>query len=231
MNTIGIIGAMGLEISIVKEALDITEEFLYAGFNYYRGKIGALDIVLTCCGIGKVNAAACTQILIDRFNVDCIVNTGIAGSLHSDVKICDIVISDNVTYHDVRKGQMRSCFPFKESFTADEFLKAAAVGAFEESLKNSSSYHLGRIVTGETFISDNKDKMMIVESYSPLCVEMEGAAIGHVASINNIPFIVVRSISDHADNEATISYEAFEQIAANNSAKLVLKMIEKISKN
>lgn len=225
MKIIGIIGAMDLEINIIKEALIIEDEHTYAGFKYYKGRIYELDIVLTCCGVGKVNAAACTQILIDKFNVDCIINTGIAGSLHGDVKICDIVISDNVTYHDVRKGQMKSCFPFKEFFEADERLKEFAIEAFEVAAQNASKYHLGKIVTGEAFISDIKAKEIIIESHSPLCVEMEGAAIGHVASINNIPFLVIRSISDNADCDATINYEIFEQISASKSANLVLNMI------
>jgi adenosylhomocysteine nucleosidase len=229
MRLIGIIGAMELEVKIIKEALEEREEFAIAGFKYYKGQLNGVEIVLTSCGVGKVNAAACTQILIDRFNVDSIVNTGIAGSLHDDVKICDIVISDSVTYHDVRKGQMKSCFPYKEYFQADEQLREFISSAIEEIVQDSSKYHIGKIVTGEAFISNDQEKAIIIESYSPLCVEMEGAAIGHVASINNVPFIVVRSISDNADNNATINYETFEQLSANKSANLVLNMIYKIS--
>lgn len=226
MNVVGIIGAMDIEIQLIKDRMIIADENQYAGFIFYVGKYKDLNIVLTSCGVGKVNASSCTQILIDRFKVTEIINTGIAGSLNEKVKLCDIVISDNVTYHDVRQAQMKRCFPFKEFFSANKQLKEIAIKAYENCMFKNYDYHIGRIVTGETFVSDNDLKNAIINAYNPYCIEMEGGAIGHVADINKIPFLIIRSISDNADNNATVSYDEFETIASNNSAKLVLNMLE-----
>jgi adenosylhomocysteine nucleosidase len=226
MKTIGIIGAMDLEIKLLIENMNLFKQEKAAGFDYYIGTIQGKDVVVTCCGVGKVNAAACTQALIDRYKVDAIINTGIAGGLHHEVKICDVVISKDVTYHDVRKGQMRSLFPFKECFEGDRELIDLATKACKLTIGDEYNHHLGRIVSGECFVSDANLKRTIVEQYSPHCVEMEGAAIGHVAHINDIPFVVIRSISDNADDEANISYDAFEKIAAEQAANIILNMIK-----
>ncbi|WP_426351156.1 5'-methylthioadenosine/adenosylhomocysteine nucleosidase [Alloiococcus sp. CFN-8] len=229
MKAIRIIGAMSIEIKMIRDRMVVGSKKQYAGFTFYQGKYKDLNIVLTTCGVGKVNASSCTQILIDRFNVTEIINTGIAGSLNEKVKLLDIVISDNVTYHDVRQEQMKTCFPFKEFFTASEQLKNLAVKAYERTLHDSYNYHVGRIVSGDGFICDDDMKRGIVEIYNPHCVEMEGAAIGHVAEINEVPFIIIRSISDNADNNAPVNYEEFEELAANNSARLVLNILDEIS--
>lgn len=226
MKTIGIIGAMDVEIELLKNKVNTYKTENIAGFNFFLGSIDDKNIIITCCGGGKVNAAACTQILIDRFGVDSIINTGIAGGLHESVKICDVVISSNVTHHDVRKKQMESCFPYKEHFEANEKLIQAASKACELHKSENWNYHIGRIVSGESFIEDSEIKRNLIRDYSPHCVEMEGSAIGHVAYINNIPFVVIRSISDNADDEATMSYRTFETIAANKSAEIVFSMIE-----
>lgn len=229
LQTIGIIGAMDLEIELIKNNITILKEEIYAGFKFYIGVFKDVNLVLTSCSIGKVNAAACTQILIDKFSVTSIINTGIAGSLNDEVKICDIVISNNVTYHDVRKEQMKGWFPFVEHFETSSLLVEIAIQAYKNMEIKNFNYHVGRIVTGEAFISDNELKNKIIEGYSPHCVEMEGSAIGHVAYINKIPFIVIRSISDNADNDAHINYNDFEKISANNSSNLILNMLKIIN--
>lgn len=226
MRKIGIIGAMDLEIKILLDNMKLNNKENISGFIYYSGQISGKDVVVTSCSIGKVNAAACTQILIDRFNVNCIINTGIAGGLHSEVNICDVVISSNVTHHDVRKAQMKRWFPFKESFEGDNELIEIAVNACGTIKNKEWKHHVGRIVSGECFVSDNKLKENIIQDYSPHCVEMEGAAIGHVAHINGIPFVVIRCISDNADDQANMNYEIFETIAANQSSNIVLNMIQ-----
>lgn len=228
LRIIGIIGAMDIEIELIKEKIIIKDEVKHAGFTFYVGKYKDLNIVLTTCGVGKVNASSCTQILIDKFNVTKIINTGIAGSLNEKVGLCDIVISDNVTYHDVRKTQMKSCFPFKEFFTADNELIKLAVKAYECISPKDYIYHIGRIVTGDAFICEDNLKKTIINRYNPYCVEMEGAAIGHVAEINEVPFVVIRSISDNADESAVLNYDEFESIAAYNSSMIILNMLESI---
>lgn len=228
MKIIGIMGAMNLEIELIKNNMSCINKAIIAGFEFYTGKIDGKEVVLTCCGVGKVNAACCAQILIDKFSVSCIINTGIAGGLSNEVKVCDIVISSNVTYHDVRKEQMENLFPFKEYFAADKKLIDAAISACRTFKDGQINYHVGRIVSGDCFVSDNTLKQNIIKEYSPLCVEMEGTPIGHVADINGIPFVVIRCISDNADDDATISYDTFEKISAWHSAEIVLNMIRLI---
>ncbi|WP_353094353.1 5'-methylthioadenosine/adenosylhomocysteine nucleosidase [Tissierella praeacuta] len=226
METIGIMGAMELEIKLLKDKLNMDKKENIAGFNFYIGSLYGKNIILTCCGVGKVNAASCTQILIDRFSVDGIINTGIAGGLHERVKICDVVISNNVTHHDVNKSQMEKSFPYRNCFKADEKLIETAINACELHKSENWNYHIGRIISGEDFIGDSEIKRDLIRDYSPHCVEMEGSAIGHVAHINNIPFVVIRSISDNADNDASNSYNEFETTAANKSAEIVLSMLK-----
>lgn len=229
LSVIGIIGAMPLEISLLKENLKIVNEIEYAGFKFYICNRENIKIILTSCSIGKVNAASCTQILIDKFNVTHIINTGIAGSLNESVKICDIVISKTVTHHDVRKSQMKKFFPFKEEFESDKFLIEMAIKAYKNIESINFNCHIGKIVSGEAFISDCNLRDIIIKEYSPHCVEMEGAAIGHVAHINNIPFLIIRSISDNADDNFT-NYIDFEKTSANNSAFLVLNILDFLAK-
>jgi len=227
MSKIGIIGAMKLEIEQLINHMTIHDKQEIAGSMYYCGCLHNKKIVVTCGGVGKVNAASSTQILISQFNVDAIINTGIAGGIKRDVKVCDIVISTDVTHHDVRKDQMVSCYPHQASFMSDERLITLA----EDTIKASSyesDYHIGRIVSGESFISDPATKNQILEAYEPHCVEMEGAAIGHVSYLNKVPFVVIRCISDNADDNATMSYETFETIAADQSSKLVMDMMKNL---
>lgn len=229
MYKIGIMGAMEVEIELLKLKLHINEEKVFSGFIFYIGKFNDLDVVLCSCGVGKVNAASCTQVLIDKFNVTHIINTGIAGSLNNDVKLGDIVISTSVTYHDVRQRQMKNLFPFKEEFMADEFLVNISKNAFNFKELKGVHCHKGKIVTGEAFIDNNYAKEQIVKAYSPLCVEMEGGAIGHVSYINNVPFVILRSISDNADDDARENYDNFERDASNTSANLVERILNLLS--
>lgn len=225
---IGIMGSTSIEIQSIKDNISIERREKYAGFDFYICKYKDLDIIVTSCGVGKVNASSCTQILIDKFNIKKIINTGIAGSLNDKVNLGDIVISDDITYHDVRPIQMKNCFPFKQFFNADEELKNIAVKAYENSNLNCHNIHIGRMITGDAFIADTDLKNKLINDYSPYCVEMEGAAIAHVCDINNIPFVIVRSISDNADDNAAIAYKEFEIIASNNSANLVINILDLI---
>lgn len=229
MGNIGIIGAMDIEVQLIKDKITISDKKQYGGFKFYLAKYKDFNVVITCCGVGKVNASSCTQILIDKFNVTKIINTGVAGSLNEKVKLCDIVISDNVTYHDVNKFQMKECFPYKEFFNAEKQLIKLAIKAYESIVSQNYNYHVGRIVTGEIFVEDDVLKEKIIHDYNPYCVEMEGGAIGHVAYINEVPFVVIRSISDNADKNATAKFDEFKNFSADNSATLVLKMLDLMS--
>ncbi|WP_202906863.1 5'-methylthioadenosine/adenosylhomocysteine nucleosidase [Abyssisolibacter fermentans] len=222
MKRIGIIGAMPVEIEILKKELKDCFVETYAGLNYYLGKIKDIEIVLLECGIGKVNAAIYTQILIDKYSVDAIINTGIAGGLSDDVKHLSIVISKQLTYYDVRKIQMINCFPNQEFFKADANLIDLAAKISES---NNLDYHIGTIISGEDFISDTERKRKLYQIYKAICIEMEGTAIAHTAFVNQIPFLVIRCISDLANEAATEDYKNFEILAAHESANLVKEMI------
>ncbi|MEX0137028.1 5'-methylthioadenosine/adenosylhomocysteine nucleosidase [Bacillus nitratireducens] len=228
MNRIGIIGAMQIEIDLFLEKLHIKEKHTIAGMPFYIGEFMGTEVIITRSGVGKVNAAACTQTLIHKFNVDAIINTGVAGGLHPDVKVGDIVISTNVTHHDVSKTQMKNLFPFQEEFNASKELIELARKAC-----NSSSLHMevhkGRIVSGECFVEDSKLKAKLIDEYAPHCTEMEGAAIGHVAYINDIPFLVLRCISDSADDSAHVSFDDFAKTAANYCSEIIVEMLKHIS--
>lgn len=228
MNRIGIIGAMQIEIDLLLEKLVIQEEQTIAGMPFYIGEFMGTEVIITRSGVGKVNAAACAQTLIHKFDVDSIINTGVAGGLHSDVKVGDIVISTNVTHHDVSKTQMKNLFPFQEEFIASkELVKFARKACISSSLQ--IAVHEGRIVSGECFVEDSKLKAKLIEEYAPHCTEMEGAAIGHVAYINDIPFLIIRCISDSADDEAQISYDDFAKTAANYCSEIIIEMLKNIS--
>jgi len=222
MKKIGIIGAMPVEIEIIKNELENCFVETHAGLDYYVGKIKDVEVVLLVCGVGKVNAAIYTQILIDWYSVDTIINTGIAGGLSDNIKHLSVVISNQLTYYDVRKIQMINCFPNQEFFMADADLIELAV---KVSKLLDFDYHIGTIVSGEDFITDTRRKKELHQIYKAICVEMEGAAIAHTAFVNKIPFLVIRCISDLA-NEATIEdYKKFEELAAHKSANLVKEMI------
>ncbi|MGI0531896.1 5'-methylthioadenosine/adenosylhomocysteine nucleosidase [Bacillus pfraonensis] len=230
MKKIGIIGAMQIEIDLLLEKLEIQEEFTIAKMPFYKGTFMNKEIILTRCGVGKVNAASCAQTLINKFEVDCMINTGVAGGLHTGIKVGDLVISTNVTHHDVDKGQMKNLFPFQETFIANKELRELALQSCNTIGLEGNVYE-GRIVSGECFVEDAQLKEKLIAEYLPHCVEMEGSAIGHVAYINDVPFLVIRCISDTADDEATISYESFAKVAANQSSRIIVEMIKNMKSN
>lgn len=230
MKTIGILGAMDMEIIYIRDAMEVEEEIEYAGFNFYVGSYKGLRAVVSVCGMGKVNASCCAQILAAKFNVTHMINFGIAGSLQSDVHICDIVVGHNVTYHDVGKMQMKNTFPFKEEFIADEYLEMAAIEAFSNIELKECNYHVGRIVTGDRFILDKEKSQAIIKEYNPKCVEMEGAAIAHVAFLNKIPSIVIRGICSNSNEKATEFTTELDHIAAYNVARFTMRILDIIKK-
>lgn len=224
----GIIGAMNEEVSGLKAKMEILETVTIAGNEFVRGKLYEREIVVVKCGIGKVNAAICTQALIDRFAPQFIINTGVAGSMDSSVVIGDIVISDDLVQHDFDSTALGDCeagyIPRLGArfFKADERLIEAALAT------PLSIYSLlkGRIATGDQFIADAAHKQKINELFDPLCVEMEGAAIAHACFLNNVPFVVIRAISDNSDGSAEMAFEKFLGLAAVNSSLIVEAIIQ-----
>lgn len=229
---LGIIGAMDGEVRSLKNQMENIKIMEQAKIKFYEGTLFDYPVVVVQSGIGKVNAAICTQILADTYHVDAVINTGIAGSLNSQIDIGDIVLSNDVVEHDVDAtgfgypvGQIPQMDSF--SFVADEDLRTLAKKVCKEVNKDISVFE-GRIVTGDQFIVDTEKKNWLIEKFEGLCTEMEGAAIGHTAYLNHIPFLIIRAISDKADNSAMVDYATFEKKAIENSVKLVCGLCKEL---
>lgn len=227
---IGIIGAMDEEVAELLEKTNVSRKVTKASMEFHIGTLSGKDVVIVRSGIGKVNAAVCTQILVDDFSIDAVINTGIAGSLNANIDIADIVLSKDVLHHDMdatgfgyEPGQIPR-MPVKE-FLGDAHLIECGAKAIKE-LFPETGCHIGRVVSGDQFISDSAKKDYIVSTFSGDCTEMEGAAIAQAAYLNNIPFLIIRAISDKADNSATMDYPAFEKLAIAKLVGTVEKIIE-----
>lgn len=230
MNLIGIIGAMEEEVMALREKMDIKEVRSIASLDFLIGTLNNKEIVLVRAGIGKVNAAVCTQILIDVFYVDAIINTGVAGALSPKLEIGDIVISSEAIEHDFDAsafGHGLGVIPRMDTsvFTSDEHLVKIASEA-GEALPSSTNLYVDRIVSGDQFIAGMERKKVLVEEFKGFCTEMEGAAIAHVAYLNKVPCVIIRSISDKADDSAEVNFAEFTKLAALNSCKMIERMLE-----
>ena len=232
MKTIGIIGAMEVEVAILKEKMEDVRIIKKASMDFYEGILAGKKVVVVRSGIGKVNAGICAQILADVFSVDAIINTGIAGSLNKNINIGDIVLSTDVVQHDMdatgfgyRKGQIPQMPVF--FFNADDNLRRLAAEVCKEVNPDIQVFE-GRIASGDQFVCDQDVKNRIVSEYSAYATEMEGAAIGQAAYLNEIPFLVVRAISDKADGSAQMDYSEFEKAAVDHSVRLTLNMLARI---
>lgn len=229
---IGIIGAMEDEIAELKKSMEIEEIVEAASLSFCKGKLSDKEVVVVRSGIGKVNAAICTQILADRFDADVIINTGIAGSLDADIDIGDIVISTDAVEHDMDAsifgdpiGQIPRMDTF--SFPADERLVKLAKEVNEKANPDIRTW-TGRIVSGDQFISSSEKKEELIRLFDAKCTEMEGAAIAHAAYLNHISCVIIRAISDKADNSATMDYPEFEAAAIRRSVRLIEALIPEI---
>ncbi len=232
MKTIGIIGAMEVEVAILKEKMEDVRIIKKASMDFYEGILAGKKAVVVRSGIGKVNAGICAQILADVFSVDAIINTGIAGSLNKNINIGDIVLSTDVVQHDMdatgfgyRKGQIPQMPVF--FFNADDNLRRLAAEVCKEVNPDIQVFE-GRIASGDQFVCDQDVKNRIVSEFSAYATEMEGAAIGQAAYLNEIPFLVVRAISDKADGSAQMDYSEFEKAAVDHSVRLTLNMLARI---
>lgn len=232
MSKIGIIGAMELEVEELKSKMNVERIVEKASMNFFEGTLNDANVVVVQCGIGKVNAGMCVQILADCFDVTHIINTGVAGSLNADLDIGDILISTEAVYHDMdvtplgyEVGQVPGidvkCFP------ADKAMIDAAKESCEK-VNTDINVMTGRVASGDQFIASKDVKDKIIADVAGYCAEMEGAAIAHAAYLNKIPFVVVRAISDKADNSAEMDYPTFEKAAAGHCAALVMDFIQKL---
>lgn len=224
---------MDQEVAKLKEMMTEVEITKAASMEFYKGKLNGIEAVVVRAGVGKVNAACCTQALIDHFPVSCVINTGIAGSLQASIDIGDIVLATDALEHDmdaVSFGYGLGQIPGMEvfSFTADEKLRKIAKEGCEK-VNPDISVHEGRVVTGDQFVSSKEKKSWLVDHFDGCCTEMEGAAIAHVAYLNQIPFLIVRAISDKADDSAHMDYPTFEAKAIEHSVRLITEMAGRLA--
>lgn len=224
---LGIIGAMAVEIATLKENMENLTVTGRAGMDFCEGTLQGLPVVVVQCGVGKVNAAMCTQILCDCFAITHVVNTGVAGSLSPQLDIGDLVVSRDVMHHDMDCNYVG--YPIGQvpgldvlAFPADETLVQAAFSAAESC--NPGHTKCGRVASGDQFVAGKALKERILADTQALCTEMEGAAIAHTAYRNGVPFVVIRAISDKADDSAHMDYPTFEAIAAKRCAEVTMTM-------
>ena len=232
MNIIGIIGAMEEEVELLKEKITDTVIIEKAGMKFVKGTLKGQTAVVVRSGIGKVNAGICTQILADEFQVEAVINTGIAGSLKAEINIGDIVLSTDTMQHDVDArefGYPLGQIPRMETLTflADEKLRKLAKEVCEEVNPDIQVFE-GRVASGDQFVADKETKEKIIENTQAYCTEMEGAAIGQAAYLNKIPYLVIRAISDKADDSAHVDYPTFERQAIRHTVNLVSSMMERL---
>lgn len=226
---IGIIGAMEEEVEILKSHMEVHSKENKAKMEFFSGTLWDKQVVIVTSGIGKVNAAVCTQILIDDFNVTKVINVGVAGGIGEKVSPGDVVIADTLVEHDMdavafgyKVGQIPRMDTF--AFKCDSGLVLAAKEACKDI--NAHETYIGRIVTGDQFIASIDKIRWLNSEFGALACEMEGGSIAHVCYLNSIPFVVIRSISDNANTGAHMDFEKFKAIAITNSIKILTKMLQ-----
>ena len=224
---IGIIGAMDKEVNDLKALMenDSLEVKTVAGMEFWSGRLSGHEVVLVRSGIGKVNAAVAASILADTFKVRAIINTGIAGSLDSQIDIGDIVLATDALEHDMDVtglGYERGIVPDQEIsiYEADEKLRKTAKKVCEKVNPDIKVFE-GRVISGDQFISKKEVKDDLVSTFKGMCTEMEGAAIAHTAWLYNVPYLIIRSISDKADDRSDMDYPSFQKKAIEHSVKRV----------
>ena len=231
MKKLGIIGAMTVEVALLKENMENMAVSSHAGMEFCEGKLCGMDAVVVQCGVGKVNAAMCAQILCSVFGVTHLVNTGIAGSLNADLDIGDLVVSKDAMYHDfdcVHFGYEMGKVPGMDvvAFPADAVMMDLAFAAAET--VNPGHTRVGRVASGDLFVARKEAKEAIIEKTGAFCTEMEGAAIAQTAYRNRVPFVILRAISDKADDSAEMDYPTFEAIAARRCAGVAMELAKNL---
>lgn len=224
----GILAALAEELAPLLRETQVERETELYGTKLVCGTLRGVKVALCQCGIATVNAALCANAVIREGGAGLVINTGIAGALGEGVRTLDVVISSDVVYHDRDQTLLQKYYPFTNAFKADESLvRRACDAARGVSVRDIPvRVHVGRVATGDLFISDRAVKADILARVNPLCVEMEGAAIANTAYANGVPFVVIRTMSDNADEAADESYDSLIVDASTISASIVLKLLE-----
>lgn len=230
---LGIICAMAVEVEGILNLMKNKEEYEIAGATFTKGSIHGKDVVVTECGIGKVNAAVTTQVMINKFSPAALINSGVAGALSDKLRVGDVVISTDAVEHDYDTtafGDPKGLICFKDEqrvdLPADINLCKALLKACE-ALKDTTVLQ-GRIATGDQFISDTEKRISLDKEFNALACEMEGGAVGHACYRNNVPFAILRCISDDLTNSTSMDYEAFKAFAAHKTTTVLSKFIEEM---
>lgn len=228
---IGILGAMDAEVALLVRHMKVERTNEALGTTFYTGKLMGCPVSIAVMGIGKINAALCTAYMIRELSVNRIVNVGIAGAMAEGLRVMDVVVSTEVAFHDMDAALAEFVYPFRFNFKADDELMTMALEACEEILPDKGhSFTSGLVATGDQFIASAAQRERIMALLSPKCVEMEGAAVGQVAAIHDVPFVVIRAMSDSADDDAEDTYTNFKQQAADQSAAIVMRIAEAAAK-
>ncbi|MGL5124248.1 MAG: 5'-methylthioadenosine/adenosylhomocysteine nucleosidase [Fusobacteriaceae bacterium] len=228
---IGIIGAMNEEIIQLKNIMKIESEENIAGFIYYIGEIENKKVVLVESGIGKVNSALCTTLLLQKFNIEKVVFTGVAGAVGKELNIGDIVISSELIEHDfdcTAFGLEPGVIPRMENsiFKGDKGLIDLASQS-SSAIIGKDKVKIGRVVSGDQFIASKEKIDWLREMFNAQCTEMEGASVAHVCYLFKIPFVIIRGISDKADGSAHMDFNEFVILAAENSKNVLVEMLKR----
>ena len=228
---LGIIGAMELEVETLLQTMENKVSANIAGSAFHQGQLHGLEVVVVQCGVGKVNAALCAQILCSCFHVTHLVNTGIAGSLSAALDIGDLLVSRDAMYYDfdcVHFGYPFGRVPGMDvtAFPADETMIRYASAAAEK--VHPGHVTIGRVASGDQFVADKAVKEQIIARTGGLCTEMEGCAIAQTAYRNGVPFVILRAISDKADDSAEMDYPTFERIAAHRCAEVTMLLAQQL---
>ena len=227
---IGIIGAMDVEVNALKAQITGAAVQTISGVEYVSGRIGSREVVVAQCGIGKVFAALCAQTMILTYHPDILINTGVAGTLCETLSIGDVAVSSAVVQHDMDTSALGDPPGMISGLDiiqipADTVLAQMAKQCVEaEGLK----CQIGVIASGDQFIGDREKKALIKDTFGAVACEMEGAAIGHTAYVNGVKFVVIRAISDGANDDSIMDFPAFCERAAEHSVKVTLALLEKL---
>ena len=226
--TLVIIAAMSEELEILLKDMQLDSSTTKAGMTFNKGKLWSNEVIAVVCGIGKVNAAVCTQILVSEFNVDKVINVGVAGGIGKDIYPGDVVIATNLVEHDMDTtafGDPHGQVPRMDTF--DFKCDSSLIESANSACKKVGGFNAftGRIVSGDVFVADVEKIKWLEKEFNALSCEMEGASIAHVCYLNNIPVVVIRSISDNANNGAHMDFEKFTPIAVKNSTSILKEML------